>query len=58
MNSIAVMPFTSLSVDPENAYFADGLTEEVMADPAKIRSLRVITHVVDGLPRWTPKTVI
>jgi TolB-like protein/class 3 adenylate cyclase len=43
-NSVAVLPFENLSPDPNNAYFADGLHEEVLNHLAKIQALNVIAR--------------
>jgi len=39
--SIAVLPFTNMSADPENEYFSDGLTEELLNTLAKNPELKV-----------------
>ena len=40
--SIAVLPFENLSTDPNNAFFADGVQDEILADLARIADLKVI----------------
>ena len=42
--SIAVLPFANLSRDPDNAYFADGIQDEILTRLAKIADLKVISR--------------
>ena len=41
---IAVLPFENLSADPENAFFTDGVQNEILNDLAKIADLKVISR--------------
>src|SRR5437899_5348199 len=42
--SIAVLPFENLSHDPANAYFAQGIQDEILTRLAKVADLKVISH--------------
>ncbi|HEX7425019.1 MAG TPA: protein kinase [Terriglobales bacterium] len=42
--SIVVLPFTNMSSDPENEFFADGITEEIINALAQIEDLRVVAR--------------
>ena len=42
--SIAVMPFDNLSTDQDNAFFADGVQDEILTDLAKIADIKVISR--------------
>jgi TolB-like protein len=44
IESLAVLPLENLARDPEQEYFADGMTESLISDLAKIGSLRVVSR--------------
>ena len=50
-------PFENLSPDPENAFFADGLTEEIISDLSKVKALRVISRTTAIRFKGTTKDV-
>ncbi|MET3649573.1 TPR end-of-group domain-containing protein [Phyllobacterium ifriqiyense] len=41
---IAVLPFTNMSCDPEQEYFSDGITEDIITDLSKVSSLHVVAR--------------
>ncbi len=42
--SIAVLPFQNLSTEKENAFFTDGVQDQILTDLAKVADLKVISH--------------
>jgi len=44
IRSIAVLPLQNFSNDPEQEYFADGMTDELITDLAQVRELRVVSR--------------
>ena len=42
--SIAVLPFTNMSADPEGDFFADGIADEILTALSKVKALRVVSR--------------
>jgi TolB-like protein/Flp pilus assembly protein TadD len=55
-NRIAVLPFTNISPEPADGYFADGLTEELISALSGARELRVIARASTNRYKETPKS--
>jgi len=57
IKSVVVLPFENLSEDKDQQYFTDGMTDELIANLAKIRSLRVISRTSAMGYKGTHKTL-
>lgn len=57
IRSLAVLPLENLSRDPDQEYFADGMTDAVITDLAKIGALRVISRTSVMRYKRTQKTI-
>jgi adenylate cyclase len=55
--SIAVLPFTNMSGDPEQEYFSDGITEDIITDLSKISGLFVVARHTSFIYKSKPVQV-
>jgi TolB-like protein/Tfp pilus assembly protein PilF len=55
--SIAVLPFENLSRDPDNAYFADGIQDEILTRLSKIADLKVISRTSTQTYKSAPRNL-
>ncbi|MEO6288521.1 MAG: tetratricopeptide repeat protein [Ginsengibacter sp.] len=55
--SIIVLPFVNMSNDPEQEYFSDGLTEELITNLSKLKDMRVISRTTSMQYKHTTKDV-
>ncbi len=55
--SIAVLPFDNLSGNPENAYFADGIKDEILTRLSKVSALKVISRTSTQKFKSSPNNV-
>ena len=54
---LAVLPFANISADPEDEYFSDGMTEELISKLSRLRDLKVIARTSVMQYRATGKSV-
>lgn len=55
--SIAVLPFANLSSDPDNAYFAEGIQDEILTRLARIADLKVISRTSTQRYKTAPENL-
>jgi serine/threonine protein kinase/tetratricopeptide (TPR) repeat protein len=56
--SVAILPFQNLSKDPENAFFTDGIQEEILSRLSKIADLKVISRTSTQRYKSAPKNLL
>src|SRR5207245_5172308 len=55
--SIAVLPFENLSGNPDNAYFTDGIQEEILMRLAKVADLKVVSRTSTVRYKSSPESL-
>jgi non-specific serine/threonine protein kinase len=55
--SVGVLPFQNLSADPENEYFSDGMTEEIIGKLSRIQGLEVVSRTSVARFKRTQKDI-
>jgi serine/threonine-protein kinase len=55
--SVAVLPLENMSTDPENEYFSDGITDDIIAQLSKISALKVISRTSSMQYKKTSKKI-
>ncbi|NND08805.1 MAG: guanylate cyclase [Saprospiraceae bacterium] len=57
LSSLAVLPFLNISTDPENEYFSDGITEEILNALVKVEGLKVTSRTSSFAFKKTDQTL-